>query len=40
MKEGQSNGITGTPGFLINGQVLSGAQPFSAFQAAIEAQLS
>ena len=38
--EGQQAGIRGTPGFLVNGQLLSGAQPFSAFQAAIEAALS
>jgi protein-disulfide isomerase len=39
LSEGQANGIRGTPGFLINGNALSGAQPFSAFQQAIEAEL-
>ena len=31
----QQQGISGTPGFVINGQVLSGAQPFSKFQQTI-----
>jgi protein-disulfide isomerase len=35
----QSLGVTGTPAFLINGQPLVGAQPFEAFQQAIEAEL-
>tara|TARA_Y100000310_G_scaffold345665_1_gene467991 strand:- start:41613 stop:42404 length:792 start_codon:yes stop_codon:yes gene_type:complete len=35
-REGSSNGISGTPGFLINGQLISGAQPFSVFQQLIE----
>jgi protein-disulfide isomerase len=39
LQEGQANGIRGTPGFLINGKPLSGAQPFSAFQQAIDAEL-
>jgi protein-disulfide isomerase len=38
--EGQQDGVRGTPGFLINGKPLSGAQPFSAFQQAIEAELA
>jgi len=33
-----SVGIDGTPGFIVNGQVISGAQPFAVFQAAIEAK--
>jgi protein-disulfide isomerase len=33
-------GITGTPGFLINGAVFSGAQPFSVLQQAIEDALA
>lgn len=37
--QGSSNGISGTPGFLINGRPLSGAQPFSAFQNIIEQEL-
>ena len=36
-KSGQSAGISGTPGFIVNGQVISGAQPFEKFKAAIEA---
>jgi len=39
LADGQSYGVTGTPGFLINGKLLSGAQPFPAFQQAIEAEL-
>lgn len=38
-KEGQSKGISGTPGFLINGRLLSGAQPYSAFEQIIEEEL-
>lgn len=33
-------GINGTPGFIINGLVVSGAQPFSAFESIIEAELA
>lgn len=36
---GVSVGITGTPGFLVNGILVSGAQPFSVFQEIIEAEL-
>ena len=39
LADGQSYGVTGTPGFIINGKLLSGAQPFPAFQQAIEAEL-
>ena len=39
MKEARSFGITGTPGFLINGRVLSGAQPLEAFEAIINEEL-
>lgn len=38
--EGEQLGIRGTPSFLIGDQFLSGAQPFSAFQQAIEAALA
>lgn len=38
-REAQSFGITGTPGFLINGRVLSGAQPIEAFEAVIDEEL-
>ncbi|MCA9477896.1 MAG: DsbA family protein [Nanoarchaeota archaeon] len=38
--EGVANGITGTPGFIINGQKVSGAQPYAVFQQVIEAALN
>jgi protein-disulfide isomerase len=38
--EGSSIGVTGTPSFVINGQILEGAQPLSAFQTVIEAELN
>ena len=34
--EGNSLGVRGTPSFFINGNVFVGAQPFSAFEAAIQ----
>lgn len=37
--EGQQVGITGTPGFVINGRVIVGALPFQAFEEAIEEAL-
>jgi protein-disulfide isomerase len=40
LQEGQAAGVTGTPGFLINGSLLSGAQPFSAFQQQIDYYLA
>jgi protein-disulfide isomerase len=40
LQDGQVNGISGTPGFIINGQLVTGAQPFSAFQQVIEAALA
>ncbi|MDO8563976.1 MAG: DsbA family protein [Nanoarchaeota archaeon] len=36
---GSSYGVQGTPAFFVNGKLLSGAQPFSAFKAAIDAEL-
>lgn len=36
---GKSKGIQGTPTFFINGKTISGAQPFSIFQDAIESAL-
>jgi len=39
-QDGVAAGIRGTPGFVINGQMVSGAQPFQAFQQIIEAELS
>lgn len=35
----QQLGVGGTPGFFINGKLLVGAQPFSAFQQTIDAEL-
>jgi len=37
---GSGAGVRGTPGFLLNGQLISGAQPFAVFQSAIEAELA
>ena len=37
---GQSLGVQGTPAFFINGKLLSGAQPYSAFEQAIDEALS
>jgi protein-disulfide isomerase len=38
--DGRAAGINSTPSFLINGKVISGALPFSDFQAEIEAALA
>ncbi|MBT3298226.1 DsbA family protein [archaeon] len=35
-----SKGITGTPAFLVNGELIKGAQPYSTFETAIEAALA
>jgi protein-disulfide isomerase len=32
-------GVTGTPGFFINGRFLSGAKPFASFKAVIDKEL-
>jgi len=40
ISDGSAVGIQGTPGFIINGKFVSGAQPFSVFQQVIEAELS
>lgn len=40
MKAGSAVGVSGTPGFIINGELISGAQPFSVFQQAIENALN
>lgn len=37
--DGSAAGVTGTPAFFINGKYISGAQPFSVFEALIEAEL-
>lgn len=36
----QTLGVRGTPGFLVNGLFVSGAQPFEVFQQIIEEQLA
>jgi len=38
-QDGAQAGVQGTPSFFINGKQLSGAQPYPAFQAAIDAEL-
>ena len=35
-QEGQQRGITGTPTFVINGEVLTGLQPLGVYEDAIE----
>lgn len=40
LADGQAAGVSGTPSFFINGQKLVGAQPYSAFEQAIEAALN
>lgn len=40
MQEGQSVGVTGTPGFIINGRLVSGAQPFENFKNIIDDELA
>ena len=37
---GRSAGVSGTPTTFVNGRIVNGAQPFSAFQAVIEDELS
>jgi protein-disulfide isomerase len=39
MEEARRLGVSGTPGFFINGLFLSGAQPFDAFKKRIDAEL-
>ena len=38
--DGTAAGVQGTPAFIINGKIVSGAQPFTAFSQVIEAELS
>ena len=38
--EAQALGLTGTPGFFVNGRFLSGAKPFDEFAKAINAELA
>jgi len=40
LKAGVDAGITGTPGFFINGRALRGAVPFEYFEAVIEDELA
>jgi len=40
LNDGDAAGVSGTPAFFINGRMLSGAQPFSAFQSIIEDELA
>ncbi len=40
LNDGVSYGVSGTPGFFINGKKLEGAQPFSAFKEIIDAELA
>ncbi len=42
LAEGQANGVTGTPGFLINGRIVEprGAQPYQVFQQQLSAALN
>jgi len=40
MAEGSSVGVNGTPAFLINGRLVSGAQPFENFKAVIDDELA
>ena len=39
-QDAQSYGVGGTPAFFINGELVSGAQPFAAFQQVIDAALA
>ena len=38
--EGSAAGVSGTPGFFVNNQIISGAVPFEVFKQAIEAELA
>lgn len=39
LADGQASGVQGTPTFFINGQLISGAQPYSVFESAINSAL-
>jgi len=39
IQDGSNSGVEGTPAFFVNGKMLSGALPYSAFKEAIEAEL-
>jgi predicted DsbA family dithiol-disulfide isomerase len=40
LQEAMSLGLTGTPAFLINGRLVSGALPFEAFEQAVESAIA
>ena len=40
LADGQASGVSGTPAFFVNGKLISGAQPFSAFKSVIDAELA
>ena len=40
MQEAMAVGITGTPAFLINGHLVSGALPFEVFEQAVESLIA
>jgi protein-disulfide isomerase len=40
LADGQKAGITGTPSFVVNGTLLVGAQPYSAFKTLIDQELA
>jgi protein-disulfide isomerase len=40
LRAGQEYGVSGTPAFFVNGRMISGAQPFEAFQQVIDDELA
>ncbi|MEK7603753.1 MAG: DsbA family protein [Patescibacteria group bacterium] len=40
LNDGQTAGVSGTPGFFVNGRLVVGAQPFSVFKAIIDEELA
>jgi protein-disulfide isomerase len=40
LADGSSVGVNGTPAFFINGRMISGAQPFEAFQEIIDEEIA
>ena len=39
LADGQAAGVSGTPGFFVNHQIISGAVPYAVFKTAIDAEL-
>jgi protein-disulfide isomerase len=39
MKDGSAAGVSGTPAFFINGELITGAQPFEKFKQVIDSKL-